>query len=251
MDPLSKTSVNNEFYDTLGDRWYTAHDDPVALLRAESRLRLPWVLSALSPRSEVLDLACGVGFLSNSLASAGHSVTGVDLSLESLEVAKRQDTTRAVRYLQMNALRTSFPDQSFDAVCSMDFLEHVTEPAQVIQEVSRVLRPGGLFFFHTFNRTFLSKLIVIRGVEWFVRNTPANMHISELFLKPSEVRGFCESAGLQVLKMRGVRPRIFQWAMLKLFLTGTVSKNFEFVFSRSLATGYSGIARRCRIPSSD
>jgi 2-polyprenyl-6-hydroxyphenyl methylase/3-demethylubiquinone-9 3-methyltransferase len=251
MTVLSRSSVNNDFYDTLGERWYEAHDDPVALLRAESRARRPWILARLrdyerefSSKPRILDLACGAGFLSNALGEAGYDVVGVDLSPESVEVAKRHDLSRRVRYLVADARRTTFDDQSFDAICAMDFLEHVAKPGEVIHEVSRLLRPGGLFFFHTFNRNLLSKLIVIKGVEWFVRNTPEKMHVSELFLKPAELDYLCAFARLNVEEMHGVRPRIFQRALLKLVLTGIVSEGFEFVFSRSLLTGYCGMARK-------
>ena len=68
-------TVNNDIYQTLGDRWYDACDDPVALLRAESRLRGPWILERLNPGSTVLDVGCGAGFLTNFLSEKGFSVT--------------------------------------------------------------------------------------------------------------------------------------------------------------------------------
>jgi 2-polyprenyl-6-hydroxyphenyl methylase/3-demethylubiquinone-9 3-methyltransferase len=174
-----KPVINNAFYDDLGERWYTASDDPVALLRAESRLRVPWVVEKISrdgAEACVLDVACGAGFLSNALALKNHQVTGIDLSVQSLAVAEKYDTTKSVTYLAMDAHHLDFPDASFDVVCAMDFLEHVSDRNQVIKEFSRVLKPGGRFFFHTFNRNFLSWLIVIKGVEWFVKNTPDHMH---------------------------------------------------------------------------
>src|SRR6201999_1216443 len=113
-----------------------------------------------------------------------YRVTGLDASPESLVVAARHDETGSVRYERGDALALPYADASFDAVCAMDFLEHVEEPARVVAECSRVLRPGGLFFFHTFNRSFLAWLVVIKGVEWFVRNTPRDMHVLRLFIPP-------------------------------------------------------------------
>lgn len=241
--------IDNSIYDELGERWYAATDDPVALLRAESRLRTAWVLSELSTHFgpqplAILDVACGGGFLANSLAVAGHAVTGVDLSRDSLAVAARHDATTSVAYLAMDARALSFPDGHFDMVCMMDFLEHLSERDEVIREAARVIKPGGWFFFHTFNRTPLSWLIGIKGVKWFVRNTPQHMHVHKLFLKPSELVAICTRHELVVEVLRGVRPRVFSRAFLELLFTGKVSDQFEFLFSRSLQIGYCGRARK-------
>lgn len=241
--------INNTIYDELGDRWYTATDDPVALLRAESRLRTSWVLAELRAHFgehplDVLDVGCGGGFLANPLAGAGHRVTGIDLSRGSLEVAARHDSTRSVTYLPMDARSLSFRDGEFEVVCMMDFLEHLPERGVVIHEAARVLKPGGWFFFHTFNRTALSWLIAIKGVEWFVRNTPEHMHVLDLFLKPAELRDLCALNHLEVEVIRGVRPRVFNLAFLKLLLTGRVSDQFEFAFTPSQSIGYCGWARK-------
>jgi 2-polyprenyl-6-hydroxyphenyl methylase/3-demethylubiquinone-9 3-methyltransferase len=239
--------INNGIYDELGERWYSATDDPVALLRAESRLRTAWVLSELRAHFgegplAILDVACGGGFLANPLAEAGHAVTGIDVSRDSLDVAHRHDPTRAVTYLAMDARALTFPDASFDVVCMMDFLEHLTEREAVIREAARVLRPGGWFFFHTFNRTPMSGLIAIKGVEWFVKNTPKHMHVYSLFLKPSELKELCAQHLLAIEVVRGVRPRVFTLAFVRMLLTGRVSDRFQFQFTGSLNIGYCGHA---------
>ncbi len=239
-----KRSVENAIYDQLGENWYSAKDDPVALLRAESRLRNPWVATLLRDRglNTVLDVGCGGGLLSNFLAFSGFQVTAVDQSLESLEIARRHDETTSVRYIPANALHLPFEKQSFDAVCAMDFLEHVEDPFSVIQEAARVLRPGGMFFFHTFNRNFISWLVVIQSVEWMLQKTPKNLHVLRLFLKPGELTSFCEQSGLQVVELRGVQPNIFSMAFFKSVFTRRVEDAFEFKFSSSLSTGYTGYA---------
>lgn len=242
------TRVNNAVYETLGERWYGAQDDPIALLRAESRLRNPWIAGELARTfpdrpANVLDVGCGGGFLSNHLGSLGHHVTGLDASSDALAVARRYDGTSLVRYQQGDALNLPYSDGSFDAVCAMDFLEHVEDPDRVIAEAARVLKPGGLFFFHTFNRSFLSWLIVIKGVEWFVRNTPRDLHVLRLFLKPAEVRRSCERHGLVGLQLRGIRP-VFGRAFLKLLLTRRVADDFSFTFTPSTGLGFSGVAKK-------
>lgn len=240
--------VNNELYQTLGERWYGAQDDPVALLRAESRLRNPWVGREIERTfhgapCRVLDMGCGGGFLTNYLGEQGHEVTGLDASAGALGVAAAHDPSGSVRYVRGDALELPFADGSFDVVCAMDFLEHVEEPERAIAEAARVLRPSGMFFFHTFNRNFLSWLVIIKGVEWFVRNTPPNMHVLRLFVRPAELERFCVKHGLGALELRGVRPR-FGLPFWRMLLTGRVPLDFSFAFTRNTFLGFSGFARK-------
>ncbi len=244
----SHQTINNDFYEDLQEGWYAASDHPVALLRAENAIRSPWILEEIakqySSKTSVLDIGCGAGLLTNALAKEGHTVTGIDLSESSLETAKRHDQTKTVRYIPANAYSLPFADQQFDVVCATDVLEHVEDPGLLIAEASRVLKTNGLFFFHTFNRNPLSYIIVIKGVEWCVKNTPKNMHVYPLFIKPYELDELCQIYRLQVQKWVGLRPQIFNWPFFKMLLTRKVPKNFRFCFSKSLATGYCGIAQK-------
>jgi 2-polyprenyl-6-hydroxyphenyl methylase / 3-demethylubiquinone-9 3-methyltransferase len=248
MEKAISIPVNNRIYDELGERWYAANDDPVALLRAESRLRNPWVAQTIirnhGPSASVLDVGCGAGFLSNHLAREGFAVTGLDASQDSIDVAARHDATKQAQYLLGDALRLPFPDASFDVVCAMDFLEHVEEPAKAVAEMARVLKPGGTFFFHTFNRNPLAWLVIIKGVEWFVKNTPPHMHVLRLFIKPRELSAMCEAQGLAVTELHGSEPVVFSWAFWRMLLTRVVPVDFRFRFSKSTLLAYTGYARR-------
>ena len=237
-------NINNDFYETLGEGWFQASDHPIALLRAENRLRNPWILSQLQPKSQVVDLGCGAGFLAHALAQAGHEVTGVDLSASSLQEARKRDLTRKIQFYQADAQKTPLPPHSFDVVCAMDLLEHVPEPREVIAEASRLLRPGGLFFFHTFNRTPLSWLLVIKGVEWCVKNTPPRMHVYSFFIRPAELAQWCQLSQMDVRCLQGVDLKWNQWATWKMVLTRTVPEELQFQFTASLRTGYCGFAHK-------
>ncbi|HTR50944.1 MAG TPA: bifunctional 2-polyprenyl-6-hydroxyphenol methylase/3-demethylubiquinol 3-O-methyltransferase UbiG [Kofleriaceae bacterium] len=246
--PSASPVVDNTWYAELGPRWYEAADTPIALLRAEARHRNPWIAdkiaAALGPGPRrVLDLGCGAGFLANALAERGHGVVGVDASDDSLAVARAYDRTQAVTYVRGDACALPFPPARFDVVCAMDLLEHVAEPARVVAEAARVLAPGGLLFFHTFNRTWLANLVVVKGVSWFVANAPRDLHVHHLFVKPDELRAMCLAHGLEIVALHGSRPRV-RWPLVRMLATGCVGDDFAFTFTRSLALGYTGCARK-------
>lgn len=244
----SKNTINNAWYDDLNDSWHQAKDHPIALLRSENDLRNPWIQSVLVKNfrhpCSVLDIGCGGGYLTNFLAQKGHLITGVDLSESSLQVAKSLDLTKSVDYRRASAYELPFADKTFDAVCAMDIIEHVENPGLLIQEASRVLKKGGLFFFHTFNRNFWSYLIVIRGVEWCFSNSPANMHVYPLFIKPEELKTLCQNQQLDVQELKGVRIALNNKSFWKMVFTKKVDEKLRFVFTESLRTGYSGFAKK-------
>ena len=235
--------IDNAWYADLGSRWYTADDTPIALLRAESRHRNPWIARSIGSPRRVLDLGCGGGLLANYLGERGHAVTGIDTTAENLDVARRFDRTGRVTYTRGDACALPFSDASFDVACAMDLLEHVDDASQLVAEASRVLAPGGLFFFHTFNRNWLANLVVIKGVEWFVKNTPKDLHVLRLFRTPDEVRALLAAHGFEVVELTGSRPR-FRWPLWRMLLTGRVGDDFAFAFTGSTKLGYTGYARK-------
>lgn len=247
---IDKEIINNKVYNQLAERWYEAQDDPIALLRSQHKLEMPWILAEIRRNigyhAEVLDMGCGGGFLSNDLALAGHSVTGVDISDSSLKVAESRDTTRTVRYLHGDIYQVPFNGESFDVVTAMDVLEHASNPQKVIAEANRVLRPGGLFFFKTFCKNPLAWLIGIKGMEWFVKNTPPSYHVYSLFIQPKKLCHWMEDLGMEVMDLRGIRPLFAHKSMYRLLRTGVVPADFKFKFTKSLIINYAGYSKKMR-----
>lgn len=236
--------INNAIYNTLGERWYTAYDDPIALLRAENKIKTSWILKHIQQMNLIdpliLDVGCGAGFLCNELSEKGFKVKGIDLSFESLEIAQAYDQTGRVEYIQGDAYALNIPSSSVDIVTCLDFLEHVDRPQDVINEISRVLRPGGLFFFHTFNRNFISWLVIIKAVEILVKNTPKDMHVLELFIKPGELIKYAKAAGIEVSEMTGLKPK-FSTIPLSALFSRVVPMSLEFELTSSLLLSYLGM----------
>lgn len=242
---ITNNQVDNSIYDRYGDKWYTADDDPIALLRHESKTKLPWVLDKINSHfkttkpNQILDVGCGGGFLSNALAESGFKVIGLDASPESLRVAKAHDNTNSVQYIEADAYKMPFPDQSFDVITAMDFLEHVEDPTLVVKEVSRLLKPDGIFIFHTFNRNILAYVVIIKFVEWFVKNTPKNMHVLRLFIKPSELKLMCENNQIRTQEFIGLKP-VFSTIPVRNYFSGIVPHSLRFAFTKNLSLSYMG-----------
>jgi len=241
-----KPKVNNDYYNHLKEDWYDADDDPIAVLRVEQQAKNPWVENIInqhfeSKDIEIADIGCGAGFLTNYLALNFKTVKGLDASESSLEVAKSKDSTKSVSYVVGDAYKLPYENESQDVVCAMDFLEHVERPQDVVAECSRILKPNGVFFYHTFNRNLLSWLVVIKFMEWFVPNTPKHLHVLHLFIKPSELETMMNINKLFSKKTVGIGPR-FNTGFLKSILQRKVTDGFSFKVGGPTLLGYMGYA---------
>jgi 2-polyprenyl-6-hydroxyphenyl methylase/3-demethylubiquinone-9 3-methyltransferase len=243
--------VNNELYFSMGEKWYHGDDHPVALLRQESKIKVDWILDLLEARGQtpkstkILDIGCGAGFAANALALNGYALTGLDCAADALAVATKYDSTQSVSYVQGDALSLPFADNEYDVVISLDFLEHVDQPTLAVREAGRVLRPGGIYIFHTFNRNPLARLVVIKGVEWFVKYNPHHLQVYSLFIKPSELANICVAVGMSPVAWSGLRPQL-NGAMLQMLWTGRVPADFAFRRTKSLGISYMGAAEKNR-----
>ena len=242
-------AVNNAFYDDLGERWFEGDDHAIALLRAEARLKLPYALGVLArhgigPGSRVLDVACGAGLIALPLAEQGYHVDGVDLSAGSLEVARARVPAGADAHFRVgDATALDADDASYDAVLLFDMLEHVEDQRGVLAEAARVVRPGGVVLFNTFNQTPLAWLVAVHGFRFVVREAPEHLHVWRLFLAPSALEAMAEAAGLAVEEVVGVRPRL-GGPFWRSVVRRRVDPDFAFTTTRSRAVGYLGTAVR-------
>lgn len=241
--------VNNAFYDHLGDRWYEGDDHAIALLRVESYLKLGYTFETLrrhgiEPGARVLDVACGAGLVSLPMARAGYRVEGVDLAEGALDVARQRVPEGAdVSFRLGDALALDAEADAYDAVLLLDMLEHVEAPGRALAEAARVVRPGGVVVFNTFNQTPLAWLIAVHGFKFVVRDAPRHLHVYRLFIPPETLAEMAAEAGLEVVETVGVRPRLNRafWRSLR---RRRVDPEFRFTRTASTAVGYMGTAVR-------
>jgi 2-polyprenyl-6-hydroxyphenyl methylase/3-demethylubiquinone-9 3-methyltransferase len=155
----------------------------------------------------VLDVGCGGGFTAELLASRGAIVSGIDQSHLLIEAARIHSKTKGydIDYRDGVGEKLPFADGSFDAVVCVDVLEHVDSVEQVVSEIARVLKPGGVFLFDTINRTFKSKFVMIWLLENILREIPRGVHDWNKFIKPEELTPVLSSSGFVNAKISGLQ----------------------------------------------
>ena len=195
-------------FSDLAHRWWDK-DSEFRPLHQMNPVRLSWI-NSLSPLQgkRVLDVGCGGGILSDAMAHMGAQVLGIDLSQKVLKVAQLhalEVQTPAVSYreISVEALADEQP-ASFDVVTCMEMLEHVPDPASVVQACAKLVKPGGWVFFSTINRNPKSFLLAIVGAEYLLKLLPRGTHHYEKMIRPSELVAYCREANLNVQQMRGL-----------------------------------------------
>ncbi|OIR19972.1 ubiquinone biosynthesis O-methyltransferase [mine drainage metagenome] len=199
--------IELEKFSQLAHKWWDPNSE-FKPLHEINPLRLGYIdrLAAISGKS-VLDVGCGGGILSESMAGLGARVTGIDLADKSLQVAKLHllESGKQVEYrkVAVEELAAERPGQ-FDVVTCMEMLEHVPDPAGVVAACARLAKPGGRVFFSTLNRNPKSYLFAILGAEYILNLLPRGTHDFAKFIKPSELAQWCRNAGLNVTDVTGM-----------------------------------------------
>jgi 2-polyprenyl-6-hydroxyphenyl methylase/3-demethylubiquinone-9 3-methyltransferase len=208
--------VDNRLYDTMADSWWD-EEGCLHILRGLNPARFGYMRrvlvddSGIDPQGrKTLDVGCGGGILAEEFARLGCDVTGIGPSEKSIASARahaRQEGL-AIDYRMGTGEALPFPDAAFEVVYCCDVLEHVEDVGRVVAEIARVLRPGGVFFFDTINRTLRSKLVIIKLFqEWsWTSFMPPNLRDWSRFLKPGELAAILERNGLQNRGLTGLKP---------------------------------------------
>jgi len=158
--------------------------------------------------AQALDVGCGGGLLSESLARAGASVTAIDLAPTMVETARLHalDSGLSIDYrVQSAEMLLNSHAGKFDVITCMEMLEHVPDPGATIDVLARLTRPGGDVFISTINRNFKSFALAIVGAEYLANLVPRGTHEYERLLKPSEIARFARAASLEVADIAGLK----------------------------------------------
>jgi 2-polyprenyl-6-hydroxyphenyl methylase / 3-demethylubiquinone-9 3-methyltransferase len=194
-------------FSELAHRWW----DPTSEFRPLHEinpLRLEWINARAPLRGKrVLDIGCGGGILSESMACKGADVTGIDLSEKALKVADLHSLESGVQvryeYISAEDMAAREPG-SFDVVTCMEMLEHVPDPEAIVHACAALVKPGGHLFFSTINRNPKAYLLAVIGAEYVLNLLPKGTHDYSKFITPAELGRYMRNARLDLEAIKGL-----------------------------------------------
>ncbi len=216
-------------FSELAHRWWDTESE-FRPLHQINPLRLDWIdAHARLQGKQVVDVGCGGGILSDSMARRGAEVLGIDLAAKALKVAQLhalEAGTASVDYREIaaEALAEEMPG-AFDVLTCMEMLEHVPEPASVVRACATLVKPGGWIFFSTINRNPKAFLFAIVGAEHVLKLLPKGTHEYARFIRPSELAQWLRDAGLTLLETRGME---YNPLTRRYWLSANTSVNYLF-----------------------
>ena len=201
LNELKKFSSNADDWWNVNGKFKTLHDI--------NSTRLKFIAKNINIKElNVLDIGCGGGILTESIAKKGAQITGIDMSKESIEVATQHayENNLEINYFLTNAEEFSKKNRNkFDLITCMELLEHVPKPQSVIEASKKMIRPGGHIIFSTINRNIKSYIFTILVGEHLLNLLPKGTHQYEKFITPSELVNWCKQYKLRVNDLSAIK----------------------------------------------
>lgn len=222
-------------FEAMASSWWDPHGEfkPLHLMNP---LRLEWISDHCGGLfgKQVLDVGCGGGILSESMALQGANVLGIDMGQEPLQVAKLHALEQGVKLdyqrIPVEELAEQQPE-SFDVVTCMEMLEHVPDPSSIVRACAKLAKPGGKLFFSTINKTKESWLLMILGAEQILKIVPKGTHDHKKFIRPATLIRYCDAAYLLTKMVAGVR---YNPLTERFKLSDDVSVNYQIYCEKPL-----------------
>jgi 2-polyprenyl-6-hydroxyphenyl methylase / 3-demethylubiquinone-9 3-methyltransferase len=195
-------------FDQVASQWWDEQGD-FKPLHQINPLRLQFIIQHTDSLfgKAIIDVGCGGGILAESLARLGAEVTGIDMATEPLNIAKLHalEANVAVNYEKIPAeQKAAQAPAAFDIVTCMEMLEHVPDPRSVINACAQMVKPGGLVFFSTLNKTTKAYLLAILAAEKLFKIVPDGTHDHDKFIRPSQLIAWAADAELNCIDATGI-----------------------------------------------
>lgn len=207
---MSSSKEEIKKFDQLAQDWWS-FDKGMKMLHLMNPVRIRFIIDSIEKNThnfktknlKILDVGCGAGILTEPLSRLGHDVSGIDLSNKAIDVAK----TRALEQnLQIDYKNLSIDqiDQKFDVVTALEIIEHVDDCKFFLENCLKVLKPNGLMFISTINRTYQSYAKAIGLAEYILKWVEIGTHDWNKFLKPSEIIDVISKKQSDLLDLKGM-----------------------------------------------
>ncbi|MGL1957485.1 MAG: bifunctional 2-polyprenyl-6-hydroxyphenol methylase/3-demethylubiquinol 3-O-methyltransferase UbiG [Colwellia sp.] len=210
--PINVSNDEIAKFEKMASQWWDLQGD-FKPLHQLNPLRVQFICQHVAQQQsdlfnkKVIDVGCGGGILTESLTKLGAKTTGIDMGKEPLNIAKLHalESGLTINYEKITAEeKASQCPQSFDIVTCMEMLEHVPDPASIIKSCAQLVKPGGLVFFSTLNKTIKAYLLAIIAAEKVFKLVPDGTHEHDKFIRPSQLIGWAEENALNCIDASGI-----------------------------------------------
>lgn len=232
QETIEQTSVNKEEisnFASLADKWW----EPKGSFQALHAINVPrvtyirdelctfYMRDPIEPKPlkdlNILDVGCGGGIIAEPLARLGATVKGIDAGLKAIEVARRhaKESNLDIDYRHTTVENLASEEDQFDCVLSLEVIEHVENLEFFLETCAQLVKPGGIIFLATINRTVASYLFAIIAAERILRWLPSGVHNWSKFVKPSELVKILRPCGVNIHNIKGLsyEPLSGKWAV--------------------------------------